>query len=330
MVGLQDALLQRTGKQIVLNTLDEIDLPAAALETHRLYIPQLAQLRFFDRMARQGGVENIVFLLADGAQIQSYGLFGQYVTSSEKFGDALRLARDMMAFHSSHDRLSVQQEGAGFRLTYHSAIRNASGYPHYATLAICVLLSIAKPYFGVGLRTQIEFNFVKPRTIAPYEALFNCPVKFGQSDLCIVFEPDAEYRRREVQAQSRVTLEEVARDAFGPAPNDLVTTVEGVLRVYLSDTISVNDVARRLDFSERTLRRRLNEQGVNFRDLSKKIRIETAQELLICTNLGITEISERVGYSDPSHFGHAFRSLTGRSPTSARTAQVTRILAENR
>ncbi|WP_162798457.1 AraC family transcriptional regulator [Sulfitobacter sp. SK012] len=294
------------------------DIPIAAFETRRAFIPQLSQLRFFERVARKSGVENLVFSLGHDATIDSYGVFGQYVASSDSFIDALQITRDLMPYHSSHDRLSIDQDKNVLRLNYHAAVRNAEGYRHYATLAATVMLSIAKPFFGNGFRRAIEFNFAKPRKITPYEDHFGCDVFFDRPELSVVFDLEAAAQKRTNGIEKSVTLGDVARDAICPAPRDLVSATEAIVRASISSAVSIDQVAFRLDYSERTLRRRLEECGTNFRDIAQKVRIETAQELIFEGNLTIAEISKRVGYSTPSHFIRAFRQLNGLSPLQAR------------
>lgn len=52
------------------------------------------------------------------------------------------------------------------------------------------------------------------------------------------------------------------------------------------------------------------------------IRTAEAERLLAITDLSVTEISQRVGYSSSSHFAKAFRHATGLSPRAFRTALV--------
>ena len=49
-----------------------------------------------------------------------------------------------------------------------------------------------------------------------------------------------------------------------------------------------------------------------------------AQLLLAETDLSVTQISSRVGYSSPSHFSKAFRQATGLTPRAFRAALVSR------
>ncbi|MCB2357751.1 AraC family transcriptional regulator [Clostridium estertheticum] len=54
--------------------------------------------------------------------------------------------------------------------------------------------------------------------------------------------------------------------------------------------------------------------GLNLNQYVNTIRIKAAQKLLFSTELNITNISEKVGYRSITHFGRAFKSITGVSP----------------
>ena len=54
------------------------------------------------------------------------------------------------------------------------------------------------------------------------------------------------------------------------------------------------------------------------------LRVARAQSLLAETDLSISEVSTRVGYSSPSHFTKAFRQATGLAPRAYRAALVSR------
>ncbi|MDT4898412.1 MAG: AraC family transcriptional regulator [Acidobacteriota bacterium] len=54
------------------------------------------------------------------------------------------------------------------------------------------------------------------------------------------------------------------------------------------------------------------------------LRVARAQALLAETDLSVSEVSTRVGYSSPSHFTKAFRQATGLAPRAYREAIVSR------
>jgi AraC-like DNA-binding protein len=73
-----------------------------------------------------------------------------------------------------------------------------------------------------------------------------------------------------------------------------------------------------LRMSERTLNRRLNDAGTQFRSLLDDVRRERAQHLLQHTQLGISDIAQRLGFGDATAFGRAFRRCFGVSPSQFR------------
>jgi AraC-like DNA-binding protein len=81
-------------------------------------------------------------------------------------------------------------------------------------------------------------------------------------------------------------------------------------------------VATRLAVSERTLQRRLREEGVTFAELEDSVRRERAFHLLRDGQLALFEIAFLLGFSDPSAFSRAFRRWSGMAPVAWQRAQV--------
>ncbi|AXQ30001.1 AraC family transcriptional regulator [Solimonas sp. K1W22B-7] len=77
-------------------------------------------------------------------------------------------------------------------------------------------------------------------------------------------------------------------------------------------------VAARLCVSVRTLKRHLAEAGTSFRQLVEEARRAEALGLLTRPEIGMQEISERLGYQDPASFTRAFQRWSGQTPSQAR------------
>jgi AraC-like DNA-binding protein len=74
-------------------------------------------------------------------------------------------------------------------------------------------------------------------------------------------------------------------------------------------------VARHLDVSVATLRRRLSEEHTNFRDILQESRAERAS-LMLAQGTSVTQVAEFLGYSDVRAFNRAFKKMRGVSPAS--------------
>ncbi|WP_366919207.1 AraC family transcriptional regulator [Burkholderia oklahomensis] len=80
-------------------------------------------------------------------------------------------------------------------------------------------------------------------------------------------------------------------------------------------------LAAELGVSVRTLRRRLADEGTDYETVVDEIREALAEELLATTTLTVAEISERLGYSEPSAFARAFRRWKAMSPNEFRRTE---------
>lgn len=81
------------------------------------------------------------------------------------------------------------------------------------------------------------------------------------------------------------------------------------------NSITLKEMADRLFISERELQRYLEKNyGKNFTSLKNDSRMSYALNLLINTDLSVSNISEIVGYSSNEHFSVAFKNYYGKSP----------------
>ncbi|WP_410574000.1 AraC family transcriptional regulator [Amycolatopsis sp. cmx-4-61] len=76
----------------------------------------------------------------------------------------------------------------------------------------------------------------------------------------------------------------------------------------------MDEIARQLTLSTRTLRRRLTEAGTSYRALVDEVRQTLAEELLDTGVLSVEDVAYRLGYAEASSFIHAFKRWTGMTP----------------
>jgi AraC-like DNA-binding protein len=89
---------------------------------------------------------------------------------------------------------------------------------------------------------------------------------------------------------------------------------KALLRAMQSGRANSAQVAATLNMSERTLFRRLSEQGLSFKVILAQTRTQLAQEYLRDKRLTLSEIALLLGYSEQSAFNRAFKRETGLSP----------------
>jgi len=101
----------------------------------------------------------------------------------------------------------------------------------------------------------------------------------------------------------------------------LRTRVENAISPLLPHgRVLVEDVARSLGMSERTLARRLSDEGLNFTEILQQLRRDLAVRYLDDRKLHVSKIAWMLGFTEVSAFTHACRRWTGKTPRQIRTA----------
>ena len=103
----------------------------------------------------------------------------------------------------------------------------------------------------------------------------------------------------------------------GPGLPQVRAVVAGLT---LSGDVSLEQTARHLGTSPRSLQRHLRARGVRFRSLVEASRFQIAGALLQETDLSVHEIAAQIGYRSPGAFTRAFTRWAGRTPRAYRAA----------
>ena len=175
--------------------------------------------------------------------------------------------------------------------------------------------------------TQVCFTGPKPQDCIAYETVFDCAIAFDQPEnkLCL----DPKYLVKPVFRNETDLL----NDSFPLMyPNaswfaipgkdvNISSQVEHILIELLKEGMiapSIDVVAGLLAVSSRTLTRRLSKEGKSFQKIKSKVRCDIAQDLLINSDISLTVIAEKIGFSEPGDFTRAFLGWTGQTPSSFR------------
>jgi AraC-like DNA-binding protein len=109
----------------------------------------------------------------------------------------------------------------------------------------------------------------------------------------------------------------------GAAP--VTPTADRVREILAQGRLSEPMLARRLDLSVATLRRRLDAEGANFREIVFELHRNQAAALLL-TDKSVADIAADMGFSDDRSFRRACHQWFGQSPAQYRAGhQETRI-----
>lgn len=179
------------------------------------------------------------------------------------------------------------------------------------------ILTIARR--GSGNRiTPLRLELVQPRTHAKLlERHFACPIVTGATQNAIVFRAgDRECpfitRNAELLDMLAPQFEEELKQRQENSFSDLV---RGAIQQRLTGhRPAVEDVARDLHMSSRTLQRKLQEGGSSYQRVLDEARRQMARYYLGNSVLELNEAAYLLGYEDSNSFARAFRTWEGIPP----------------
>jgi AraC-like DNA-binding protein len=161
-----------------------------------------------------------------------------------------------------------------------------------------------------------------------YAEIAHCNVVFGADYNALVFtKAQLDIPIQTANTISQRLLTQQCETALKKVQSNTLLTdrIREIISLYLDSSPSISFIAEKLRVSERTLRRRLNDEGINYRDLMQSVRLETAAYYLSSTQMRIDQIADLLGYSETANFRKAFRAFTGQSPREWRESQRNKL-----
>lgn len=310
------------GEKRLEKAMETADLPHHFIEERSGYISEHSLATFVEEAARSAGHQNIGLLWSPYLTVADYGLWGEYVLSAPTLGNSLRRATSIMPFHSSVDRAWLEAAGQRSRYCYKFGMPEHPAYADIAFSAIGATLSIFREYLGKAWKpTTVLLDFAEVPNSAEVEDTYGCPVVWNAPRLGVEFESSLLLARgkRSGRVSGFVTVEDIARERFGGPPETLAGQVAAIARQQLHhNEISVDATARALGLGIRTLQRKLEEEGAQFRRIITDVRVNRAKELLSSRSGTIANIATELGYETANNFSRAFKTATGVSPSEHR------------
>ncbi len=277
-----------------------------------------------ERIAR-GIPDATGFPLRVGASMRcdDYGAFGlAWKTAPTLRGSFLRAERYGRLLTSvALYELRPVADGALFLLHRDGERRLGLRLSNEATLAS--ILSIIAQIVTTPVAPRAVFlRHQAPADVAAHTAYFGVEVTFGSAHDGFLFS-DADLARPNRlgdPAISQYLSQQLDAQITQRAPD---SGFGEVLLRRISDRLSdgaprATDIAREMGMGERTLRRRLAEEGETYQDVLRRARQRLAEGLLLTSDHGLAEIAFLTGFSEQSAFTRAFKGWTGKTPAAYR------------
>ncbi|MCA2979989.1 MAG: AraC family transcriptional regulator ligand-binding domain-containing protein [Myxococcaceae bacterium] len=292
--------------QALIRAAERAGLPGAPLERALGPPTPVVEDAAFDRLwsaaARAWPTDDLELTIAAHLQPGSFAPFDFSVITAPTVGDALVvLSRALSGIVGVGTTLTLEPAPRGS-----TSVRLLNATDENVVVVDALLLATVLCRLRQQTTTPLDPERVwltrpAPRHRAPWTAFFGAPVRFGARDSGLVLSAAA-WRTRLVSSN------EAAHRALAPllpsAGGGFVDEVKAHLRHRLTERQSLEQVARRLGLSARTLQRRLAASRVTLRALVTETRVDEARRLV---GQGRTrdEVAALVGFSSASALSRA-------------------------
>jgi AraC-like DNA-binding protein len=306
-----EPLLSRVGL-----TIDQIDDPEQRIDAR-------SQIAFLEAAAEALNDEFLGFNLAEEFDCRDLGLLYYVMASSDTLGGALKRASRYSRI--TNEAIVLQYREAiepSLRLTYAGIPRHAD--QHQIEFCLVAMVRVSRLLSGRQLLPKrVGMMHVRSETISRFARFLGTDIEFGSDADEIAFPAgSAEWALPNADPRLSKILLKVCEETLNARKRH-----NGALRVAVENTIApllphgqahAHVVASKLGMSERTLSRRLAEEGVTFIEVLQQLKARLAGRYLDDEAMPISKIAWLLGFEDASSFSHACRRWTGKSPRELR------------
>jgi AraC-like DNA-binding protein len=244
--------------------------------------------------------------------------------STSSFGEAMQQVARYKQL-SCPEEIIHEIEDEEWSIQFRWLLANG-GEPEVLTdLCFAWVLCIARHGTGTGM-SPLRLELVRARAYSKsLERHFGCPIVSGAARNAIIFRAsDAERpfvtRNAELLDMLAPQLDKELKLHKGQEtfPERVRATIQ---RKLAGRRPRMQDIARELHISSRTLQRRLQDTGYSFQQVLEEARHQLARHYLNSSLLELSETAYLLGYEDSNSFVRAFRTWEGVPPAQWRGGQ---------
>lgn len=300
-------VFSHSGIDLANTTLHELDLDLQQVEA------------VMETIAQDADLPQVGLLLGEHVQAEMLGVFGPLIASSPSTRVAIEsFSRFKQLLHPMFDMQLTESDQQSI-ITYASRDAMPIGSkPFYAESLFTALVHLGSMFTGKDVPPlRVEFRHSQPSYPEEYQRIFRCEVVFD----CDV---DRMMGQRDILDSPMLShsfslhqlLKQQASQQLGES--SIKRQVKSHLQQAQVAAINATDIAAQLNISPRTLQRQLAKEETSFKQLRDEAVLEQAQRLLSTTQLSTEAIALALGYTDRSNFVHAFKRISGLSPSEYR------------
>lgn len=243
------------------------------------------------------------------------GVVGQGMIASPTFRDTINLwAAYAPTLYGSLIQLSLLENNNTWKMLLSEELHPGSCYQFCLEEYLALVLNLGNRMYGKPVNyKQLDISYSAPPHYQRYEQLFECRVNFNAARNCITVQSPGldDFIQTRDEYLHPIYEQYCKRQSNKPViKTSYACKVHNYLLQSLGRPPSFERMAKELGTSTATLRRRLKDEKLTFRELHNEFRRDFALEYLRTTELTAKEVAYLLGYRDTKPFLRAFKLWT--------------------
>ncbi|MBR1175761.1 AraC family transcriptional regulator ligand-binding domain-containing protein [Bradyrhizobium sp. KB893862 SZCCT0404] len=308
------------------NLLAKAGLTRAQIEDRKARLGAESQIRLLELGAEALQDDTLGFHLARDFDLREIGLLYYVAASSGTVAEALSKAERYC--HLANEGVSLRFAAKEMKIALRYVDMDRRSDRHQMEFWLTTIIRINRALTNRRLvPSQVRVAHRRRTTPAAVKSFMGCEIEYGcdadeiifpQSTGLIPIESADHYLN-----DLLVTYCEEALAHRNSRATSLRSSVEHAIAPLLPHREArVEEIARRLGMSHRTLVRRLALEGLTFSGVLDEMKIDLAKSYLKNDELPISQTAWLLGYGEVSAFTHAFKRWTGMTPRQWRALDV--------
>jgi len=275
------------------------------------------------------GNEQLGLIIGRHSSIIALGYIGAAAAIAPTVREGLQVIENYTRLHISYARLELSSGLEGLSLTIRFLQGAGMTERFHSESALMLIQQYVETLTGRTLdNAKYSLPFPAPDYAAEYAHWLHSPVSFNSQHCSVEFpfewlDLPSPYYNAEMWRDALQMLAQKIRKLEGRESQPYTQFVDTLLRSNEPPLPDLGEAAARLHMSERTLNRRLQQEGTSFRQIKGEILGAWARQHLRETGHSVEAIAAELGYQDAANFRRAFRNAEGCSPSAFRRAVKT-------
>jgi len=296
--------------------LERAKLPGQLTETIDGFVPEHRVWLFADVAAKKLGMDDFGLQVGKKIGICDFGILANSLSACPTLFTCIEAFCELARQESSEAHFWLQSDSQQLWFSRAGIPNIVFGERHIEHYTLLMMLEVIRLKLGPNWSPSVIHIQSDPcPNVLATPPFANTQVKFRQAFTSIAIG----HTEMAIPPSSSTNILLNAQQQ----EHDFIRNLTEALYLYnRRQFVTMEEASGIIGISPRTLQRRLKDNGINFKNLTDRLKLQASLNLMKDQSIKLTDIAHELGYSDSAHFSRAFQRWTGLAPSKYRSTQI--------